>query len=66
MKRNVGAVWKLPAKGQIKPKADLRTVESSKKQTKKFFFCREKQNKNLLVFWENLQHANLFMVLADL
>ena len=27
------------AKGQIKPKADLRTVDSPKKQTKEFVLC---------------------------
>ena len=61
-------------KGQIKAKADWRTVDSPQKQTNKFvsFFCHEKQKskkKNKFVrlfFEENLQRDNLLMVLTDL
>jgi hypothetical protein len=58
-------------KGQIKTKADWRTVDSPKKRTNEFgFFCREKQtNKKQIcsfLFWENLWCANLFTVLSVL
>ena len=55
MQPTVFSVWpSASAKGHIKPKADLCTVDSPKKQIR------------LLVFWENLQPANLLMVLSDL
>ena len=61
------------AKGQIKPKADCRTVDYPKKRMNEFvcLFCREKQKsiKNQIrsfVFWENLRRVNLLTVLSDL
>ena len=59
------------SKGQIKPKADLRTVDSPKKQTKEFvsFAMKSKKAKNKtisFVFWENPRPSNLLTVLSDL
>ena len=56
-------------KGQIKPKADWRAVDSPKKQTNKFVFFAVKSKKAKIrsfVFWENLRRANLLTVLSDL
>ena len=38
MKKIVGAVWKLPAKGQLISKAKCQVVDSPKKRTNKFAF----------------------------
>ena len=60
------------AKSQIKPKADLRAVDSPKKRTNKSFFFAtksKKAKKNKFVrsfFWENLRRVNLLTVLLDL
>ena len=58
-------------KGQIKPKADWRAVDSPKKGTDEFDLFALKSKKanktNLsIVFWENLWHANLLSKLIDL
>ena len=49
-------------KGQIKPKADLRAVDSPNKQTNEriCFVCFSQQTNQirLFVFWENLWRAN--------
>ena len=48
------------SKGQIKPKADLRTVDSPKKRTNEFVlfaFLQTNQFRSF-VFWENLLWAN--------
>ena len=55
--------WNIVHKGQIKPKADWRAIDSPKKQTNKqticfvcFFAFHSKQNK--FIFWENLWLPN--------
>ena len=56
-------------KGQIKPKADWRAVDSPKKRTNEFLlfaFLLFTAKETLLVFWENLRRANLLLVLSDL
>ena len=53
-------------KGQIKPKVDC-TVHRRFSQKSFFCFSWQKQKQiRLLVFWENLQSANLILVLYDL
>ena len=55
------------AKGQIKPKADWRAVDSPKKQRTNLVFFAERQKQICsFVFLENLQRANLLTVLSDL
>ena len=62
-------------KGQTKPKADWRAIDSPEKRTNEFFFAvkskkskKQKSKKQIgsFVFWENLRHANLLTVLSDL
>ena len=61
----------LLSKGQIKPKADWRAVDSPKKQTNKFVFVTLKSKKvkktsSFVHFWENLRRINLLTALSDL
>ena len=56
-------------KDQIKPQADLCTVDSPKKRTTEFgflFAVKRKKQIRSFVFWENLRRANLLTVLSDL
>ena len=64
-------IWE-PFKGQIKPKADWRSVDSPKKRTKELvllcfsLFTTKNKQICLFVFWVNLRHANLLKLLFDL
>ena len=62
-------------KGQIKPKADWRAMDSPKKRTNEFveissfkYFRTVKKKKQIgfFGFWENLWPAKLLTVLSDL
>ena len=57
-------------KGQMKPEADLRALDSPKnEQTNLLFFCfptLHGKKTNSFVFWENLRHTNLLTVSSDL
>ena len=56
-----GKVWAARSKGQIKPKADWRDVDSPKKQTNEFvIFCHEKPKKK--IFIEKLGKVVSFMI----
>ena len=56
------------SKGQIKPKADWRAVDSHKKQTNEFVLFTSLLFTAIcsFVFWENQQRANLLSVLSAL
>ena len=59
------------AKGQIKPKADWRAVDSPKKRMNEFELFAVKSKKanktnHLFGFWENLCRANLLSKLTDI
>ena len=62
------------AKGQIKPKADLHTIDSPKTNRQKnvrvcflpWRVIKQRKQIRLFAFSENLRLANLFLVLSDL
>ena len=65
------------SKGQIKPKADWRAIDSPKKTNeriwvfsamtvRKYLKPKEKHQIGSFGFWENLQNANLLLVLSEL
>ena len=56
-KKILGAVWELPAKGQLISKGNFSVFNSPKKNLKMLIFTLAYWGRNFLfVFWKNLKH----------